>query len=139
MAKTTITIDQLLTPERMTPVERPVFTLMRDGPFVLGGRHNWHPVGTRVPTTGPFPMGRGYQGLLVTAPNGKTFVAEASSGAFVGSDLIGVATDIHVGDPAVMKRQVAEAREMAASISWVDPDTFWARLKCRPGEPGLHE
>lgn len=99
-------------------------------PFVMGG-NVWQPISCEVETENKkHDLGRGYKGYLITAPNGKTFVAECDSGAFVGPTLEQVREDIKTGDPEVMKKQVADALIESKKAKKIDPSEFWGRLKC---------
>jgi len=105
-----------------------VFTL-EYVPFVMGG-NVWQPMATTVKADGPHDIGNGYKAYVVTAPNGKTFIAESTSGAFVGPDLETVKTDIQLGDPDIMKKQVKNAVVQSKQAREVDQDEFWRKLKC---------
>jgi hypothetical protein len=105
-----------------------VFT-MRYQPFIMGG-NVWQPVCCDVEVEGPYELGLGYKGYVVTAPNGKTFVAEASTGAFVGPDVKSVKNDIETGDQELMKKQVSEAAVLSKKASEVSAEEFWGLLKC---------
>ena len=109
-------------------MEIKVYTL-RYTPFVMGG-NTWQPVAILVEADGPHDLGSGYNGFIVTAPNGKTFIAEAESGAFIGPDLKTVKEDISTGDSEMMKTQVADAKIQSAQARMLDPDEFWKLLKC---------
>jgi len=104
-------------------MEIKIYTL-RYTPFIMGG-NVWQPVGTLVEADGPHNLGAGYNGFVITAPNGETRIAEAESGAFVGPDLKTVKEDIRVGEPELMKRQVADAKIQSAQAKMIDPDEFW--------------
>ena len=108
-----------------------VFTL-EYVPFVMGGK-TWQPMCCEVEADGPHDLGDGYQGFIVTAPNGQTFIAEAMSGAFVGPDLKAVKKDIETGDKELMVKQVAEACIQMKKAKDVKPDYFWRKLKCLKG------
>jgi len=98
-------------------------------PFVMGGKV-WQPMCCEVEADGPHDLGDGYQGFVVTAPNGTTFIAEATSGAFVGPDLKAVKKDIKTGDKSIMAEQVASAVTEMKMAKDVEPDYFWQKLKC---------
>lgn len=99
-------------------------------PFIMGGDVNYV-LACKVPCTGPFKVGRGYEVYVATAPNGTTFVAEAQSGAIVGGSLEQVREDIRTGDPKMMQKQVTEALESAKKAEIKSPDFFWGALKCK--------
>lgn len=97
-------------------------------PFIMGGDCN-APIICDVPVTGPFDLGRGYQGFLAVSPNGKTFVAESFTGAIVGSTLNGVREDIEDADAMVMEEQIAHARKRVLQAATVSRDEFWKMLR----------
>ena len=105
-------------------------------PFIMGGDVN-APILTTVPAAGPFDLGRGFKGYLVTAPSGKTFVAEATTGAFVGPTIESVKKDIaKCTDIMLMKMQVSEAAELKKKARRVAPERFWTGLKAN--RPVVH-
>lgn len=79
-------------------------------PFTLGGSV-YRPVKTTVDVDDPIDIGGGYKGYLVKTPSGKTYIAEASCGAIVGSSIEQVRDDIENGDPDVMRKQVADGKQ----------------------------
>lgn len=105
-----------------------VWTLA-SSPFRLGGP-SMSPVSCEVEADGPHDLGAGFSGYLVTAPNGKTFVAEASSGAFVGPTIEAVRADVSAASPAVMKKQVEGAVYASKDATRWDEKRFWSALKC---------
>lgn len=102
---------------------------LRYTPFVMGGEV-WQPVCTEVTASGPFDIGDGYEAYLVIAPNGRTFVAESTSGALVGPDIKTVWEDIKLGDKKIMKKQVEDAIKNRDKAEELEPDEFWKLLKC---------
>jgi hypothetical protein len=86
--------------------------------------------------TGPHKLGKGYEGYLATAPNGKTFVGEATTGAIVGDTLESVRADIKAAKPAVMREQVKNAADEMKrareqmSLEVKDTAFFWSALRC---------
>lgn len=105
-----------------------VFTLAYQ-PFRLGGDLHT-PISCEVEVTGPYKLGLGYEGYLVTAPNGSTFVAESTTGAFVGPTIREVRQDIEAGDPKLMKAQVKSAKGLAARAEPTSANRFWSMLRC---------
>jgi hypothetical protein len=87
------------------------------------------PISCDVPVSGPFDLGKGYQGYLGVAPNGRTFVVESETGAIVGNTLENVIDDISQGDPDVMRRQIEKARETVKRAQEMSQDDFWRMLK----------
>jgi hypothetical protein len=107
-------------------------------PFILGGECH-HPVGVEVEPGEKHDIGGGYYGYVITNPiNGDTFVAESTTGAFVGPDLPAVRDDIQScidqGCPEVMEQQVADAAERRKKVRVEKSDRFWARFKKRKQE-----
>ena len=98
-------------------------------PFTMGGKV-YQPAKCDVEVDGPHDLGGGYQGYIATAPNGRTFVAEATSGAIVGPTLEDVRGDISQADPAVMAEQVAKAIAQSATAAVITPEDFWQCLHC---------
>jgi len=98
-------------------------------PFIMGG-NVWQEICIDVEADGPYDIGKGYKGYVVTAPNGKTFVAEATSGALVGPDIKTVKEDISIGEQKMMDKQVAQAVEQSKKAKTLSSDEFWKMLKC---------
>ncbi len=104
-------------------------------PFVMGGSVDYV-LACDVECTGPHKLGKGYEGYLATAPNGKTFVGEATTGAIVGDTLESVRADIAVAKPAVMREQVKhaaeEVKQARKQMSFEVNGTafFWSALRC---------
>jgi hypothetical protein len=102
-------------------------------PFIMGGNVN-APVSADVEASGPFDLGQGFSGYLVVAPNGKTFVAEAESGGFVGPTIAEVKADIaSCDDIAMMRTQVKENTAYGKAAQKMPAYKFWALLKCSAG------
>ena len=97
-------------------------------PFMMGG--NVHAgIKTQVEAEGPFDLGKGYQGYLLTAPWGETFVAEAQSGGLIGPDLETVRADVKEADPEVMKGQIEWALKELKGCTAEAPAKFWAMIR----------
>jgi hypothetical protein len=106
----------------------PIWTMMRDGPFVLGGSSHWQPTYTTVPrVAGPYECEHDIRVLVVTCPDDTTRVIDASSNAIVGNNLESVREDIRTGDPAVMKAQMEQARAQFAKAKYMAPDQWWEK------------
>jgi len=98
-------------------------------PFVMGGRV-WQEICIEVENAeGPYDI-EGYQVCVVKAPDGTTFVVEATSGALVGPNLEIVRNDITSGDKEIMDQQVAEAVEKSKKARMIEPEEFWRMLGC---------
>ena len=94
-------------------------------PFVMGGPVNRF-IKCDVEAQGPHDLGGGYEGYVVTSPDGKTtFVAEATTGAIVGGSLKMVRDDIAVADPQAMAEQVAQATQDRETAQPVELAEFW--------------
>jgi hypothetical protein len=94
----------------------------------MGGDVNG-PVGVEVEVGEKLELGGGYHGYVVVSPiTGKTHVAEAETGAFVGTDLIEVREDVASADEDVMKQQLVQAREQRKRVTVLSPDEFWRML-----------
>ena len=104
-------------------------------PFVMGGNVNYV-LGVEMWCYGPYVLGKGHKGYVAVAPNGKCFVAEATTGAIVGNGeteklaLEKVRGDIKTGNSKVMKQQVKEAKEQIKDIEIHAPSFFWKAMKC---------
>jgi hypothetical protein len=105
-------------------------------PFVMGG-DVYYPLGTEIKVGKKYSLGKRYNGYLITAPNGKTFVAEATTGAFVGPSIESVKKDIKEGEKKVMDEQMEYARSQVPKIEKVEPEEFWKKLKCLRGMEGI--
>ncbi len=98
-------------------------------PFIMGGDVR-APVITNVNVEGPFVLPKGVKVFVATAPNGKTFVVEAESGAMIGPNLEQVYSDIDAcPDTAIMCRQIARAKKRQLRAVPVEPAEFWKLLK----------
>lgn len=97
-------------------------------PFKMGGSP-WQPIAADVEADGPHDIGKGMQAYLVTAPSGKTYVAEAVSGAFVGPSLERVRKDVRAGGEDMMAEQLRRAAEVAPTARVISADELWRMLK----------
>jgi hypothetical protein len=105
-----------------------VYTL-RYEPFIMGGSV-WQPVAANVEWEGEYDLGKGYRGYLIISPNGKTFVAESQSGAFVGPSIQQVREDIAESeDIDFMKKQVEDAKIQSKQATEIPADEFWRLLR----------
>lgn len=97
-------------------------------PFRLGGDVN-APMSCEVLVYDrPVALGKGYKGYLVEAPNGKTYVAESTTGGIVGKNLTMVKADIRVASLKVMKDQIKQAKLDAEKTVPVSEQEFWRRM-----------
>lgn len=98
-------------------------------PFVMGDDVH-QPIGTTVEVSEEFELGKGFHGVIAVAPWGEVFVAEATTGAFVGSGVDQVKADIaECDDIKFMSNQVEEARPLAEYAQRLTPDQFWGRFR----------
>lgn len=112
------------------PVDKLTFTIWSAfyDPFIMGGSCHYDG-GIKVDPGTKYELGRGFFGYLIQNPITKeTHVAEASTGAFVGSTIEAVRRDIRKGEIEVMRLQVAESAERAKKVRLMDPDDFWRRM-----------
>lgn len=109
-----------------------VWTWATDNSFMTFGRPIYYPLVAKIECKGPYDLGKGQKGYLVVAPNGKTFVAEATTGAFIGKDIKSVQEDVASTTADVCNQQVADAAKelKRKDVKTVDADEFWRRLKC---------
>jgi fructose-1,6-bisphosphatase/inositol monophosphatase family enzyme len=64
--------------------------------------------------------------VVVNPTTGDTFVAEASTGAFVGQSVKQVREDVKTADLAVIRQQLAAAKERRKSVVVLPADKFWS-------------
>ena len=97
-------------------------------PWIMGGDVNG-PVGIDVEVGEKLELGKGYFGYVVVSPiTGSTHVAEAETGAFVGTSLQQVRDDVKEADDDVMQCQIDHAREQRKTVTVLAPDDFWRML-----------
>lgn len=97
-------------------------------PFILGGDVNQF-IKTDVPVGEPQNLGKGYSAYLVTAPNGTAYIAEATTGALLGTDFGQVMEDIAQGNPTTMDDQLSKSKLDVEKARLIQPDGFWRKLK----------
>ena len=98
-------------------------------PWILGGDVH-APVGAEIAVGECYDLGGGFKGYLVASPlTGETYVAEATTGAIVGSSLKEVRADISAADADTMTRQVEEAAEQVKRVRVEPAKEFWARQR----------
>ena len=101
-------------------------------PFMLGDVHA--PICTDIEVGEPVDLGGGNVGYLVASPTGKTYVAEGTTGALVGSSIAQVREDISAADPAVLRKQLAWAAERVKAATLLEKDEFWGMFAARAAE-----
>lgn len=101
-------------------------------PFRMGG-DLYIPVKTTVEGKGPYDLGSGYFGYLVTAPDGSTRVAESATGALIGLSLNQVRADIRGAKEEVLKRQMERAKKRLKCAETLSAERFWKMMKAGKG------
>lgn len=96
-------------------------------PFILGGNCHYQ-LSTTVEVDKAVSLGKGFKGHIVTAPNGETLIAEATSGGLVGPDLKSVRKDVKEGPKEVMVEQIAEGVKLREKSEEVEPEKFWQMM-----------
>lgn len=97
-------------------------------PFIMGGDVN-APIATEVETGEPIHLDHGITVYLVPSPKGEIYIAESTTGAFVGTSLEEVKKDIATADPQEMQQQLAKAKERVKKATILDKEKFWARFR----------
>jgi len=96
-------------------------------PFIMGGDVH-QPIGAEVPVSEPVCIGE-FSVVSVDVPGGLTAIAEATTGAIVGTSLTEVQRDIASGAPAVMADQVRKAAERLKKVRVLSAKEFFARWR----------
>lgn len=95
-------------------------------PFRMGGElGEW--VGCEAEPSELVALGKGVMGYLLQSPNGKGIVAEATSGAIIGSTLSQVRDDIRSGTQEMIHRQIARGMEYSKNVRVLPAKEFWER------------
>lgn len=98
-------------------------------PFIMGGNVN-APICTEVEVGDPVEIGRGMFAYVVASPiNGCIYVAESTTGAFVGSSIEEVRKDVESADVHVIKKQLKEASERVKQARHLSTEHFWSKFK----------
>ena len=92
-------------------------------PFIMGGNVN-APVGVEVEVTEPIELPEGPLVYEVALSDGRTAIAEATTGAIIGSSLAIVKRDVRQGDPEVMISQIELAADMMHDVELVPMERF---------------
>jgi hypothetical protein len=98
-------------------------------PFIMGG-DVYRPVATEV-EIGHLHIVEAAPDIRIvelTSPYGTQHIAEVTSGALVGNSMNSVLQDIAVAEPAMMARQIADAKVRGRRADNVEPDVFWRLL-----------
>lgn len=97
-------------------------------PFIMGGDVN-APIATEVEVGEPIHLDHGIIVYLVPSPKGEIFIAESTTGAFVGTSLEDVRQDVATANPQEMQGQLAKAKERVKRATVMDKEKFWARFR----------
>ena len=97
-------------------------------PFIMGGDVN-APVSCDAEVADPIDAGRGFWVYRVVSPSGKSFFAEKSTGAIIGSSLKEVKEDIRTANLSVMRKQIRDAKVRASHCVPVSVAEFWRLLR----------
>ena len=107
-----------------------VFTKVRVGSiWSLGGTPQTKLIATQLEVEGPYDLGKGYSGFIAKSPKGETFVVDRSTGGFVGGSLEAVRKDVKQARANVLKKQMAQQMEIAATATLYKPWNFWKYLE----------
>lgn len=96
-------------------------------PFILGGNVHANMATELVLTTKPIKLGKGITVYEIQSPHGTTHIAEASTGALVGTSLQQVKQDLAEADPKVVKQQLEEAQQV--DKYHCSNEEFWKALQ----------
>ena len=93
-------------------------------PFTFGGS-TYRPIKTAIEVGEPVELGSGFQGYEYNAPDGSTIVAEATTGAVVGTSIAMVQKDIAMADAKIMSEQIADSKTQHARAKRVKLEEFF--------------
>ena len=94
-------------------------------PFLMGGDVAG-PVGTDVVPEATHDIGQGLSVYEITAPTGHKHFAETTTGAFVGTDLEVIRSDLAQASPEVVQLQLEHAQQQADKIDVLPAEEFWS-------------
>ncbi len=98
-------------------------------PWIMGGDVH-APLGAMLEVGNKFDLGQGQHGYLIQSPTGELFVAEATTGAFIGPSLEQVREDVaSCDDISVMEKQLEAAKLQREKVRVLEPEDFWSRFK----------
>lgn len=98
-------------------------------PFIMGGDANAPVCCDLEPASPLLDLGKGYQGVLVVSPVGKTFIAETITGGIVGKYIDEVRADVESADEEVMKTQIQAGKLRSEVAVPVTQQEFWRLLR----------
>lgn len=97
-------------------------------PWIVGGNCN-APICTTADVGEPMDIGHGMTAFVVVSPRtDDTYVAESTTGAFVGASIREVREDVAAADAAVMRKQLKDASIRFKKADAVAPELFWLYL-----------
>ena len=97
-------------------------------PFMMGGDVH-SPISTEIEIGESFDIGKEMRAYLVVSPSGKTHIAEAETGGFVGTDIEQVKKDVKNAKQEVVEEQIEWAKKEVKKAIRLDNEEFWARFK----------
>ena len=103
-------------------------------PFIMGG-DVFQPIATRVIPESSFTINKIKLHVIRNQKTGQYHIAESVTGAFVGhgktaKDAIGQVTrDLASADPAIVRQQIAHAKERVKETRELSPEKFWERFR----------
>lgn len=92
-------------------------------PFIMGGDVN-APLGVEVEAGEPIDVGHGVHVHEIKFSDGRTAIAEATTGAIVGTELQTVRDDVAAADPDFMRQQVQEAGQRVPRVQRLPESEF---------------
>ena len=105
-------------------------------PFLMGG--NVHaPIATEVEVGDPVTLRYGINVYVVVSPKGNTFIAEATTGAFVGETVDGVRADLEFAPEDVVQEQLQREGARGRTATPLSPNEFWALIPAEKNSTGV--
>lgn len=101
-------------------------------PWIMGGDVN-APLGVEMDGGEPINIGHDIMVHEIKFSDGRTAIAEATTGAIVGTDLQTVRDDVAATDPAVMQQQVQAAGQRVSRVQRLSESEFLRMWKAGHG------
>lgn len=92
-------------------------------PFIMGGDVN-APLGVEMDGGEPINIGHDIMVHEIKFSDGRTAIAEATTGAIVGTNLQTVRADVAAANPAVMQQQVQAAGQLVPRVQRLSESEF---------------
>ena len=86
------------------------------------------PIKCDLPVDGPFALGAGREGYLITKPNGGTYVVDATTSLIIGRNVEQVRTEINNVTPEFVECRLEALKAILAAPVPLKPDDFWSKL-----------